>query len=155
MNALRIYRVTDHYIAFLHSRDSRVQFNKQTSRPYVGVVLHVGEFKYFVPMESPKPHHKKIKPGTHILKMDDGRLGLLGFNNMIPVRDDVLITFDIAEEPDADYSALLQKQAKFSAKQHGHTMMLSTEKTNFLRQSVATLKNSKRPASNLIRTADG
>lgn len=111
MNALRIYRVTDHYIAFLHSRDSRVQFNKQTSRPYVGVVLHVGEFKYFVPMESPKPHHKKIKPGTHILKMDDGRLGLLGFNNMIPVRDDVLITFDIAEEPDADYSALLQKQA--------------------------------------------
>ncbi len=64
MNALRIYRVTDHYIAFLHSRDSRVQFNKQTSRPYVGVVLHVGEFKYFVPMESPKPHHKKIKPDT-------------------------------------------------------------------------------------------
>lgn len=113
MNALRIYRVTDHYIAFLHSRDSRVQFNKQTSRPYVGVVLHVGEFKYFVPMESPKPHHKKIKPGTHILKMDDGRVGLLGFNNMIPVRDDVLITFDIAEEPDADYSALLQKQAYF------------------------------------------
>ena len=153
MNALRIYRVTDHYIAFLHSRDSRVQFNKQTSRPYVGVVLHVGEFKYFVPMESPKPHHKKIKPGTHILKMDDGRLGLLGFNNMIPVRDDVLITFDIAEEPDADYSALLQNKhtfaietkAKFSAKQHGHTMMLSTEKTNFLRQSAATLKNSKRP----------
>lgn len=59
MNALRIYRVTDHYIAFLHSRDSRVQFNKQTSRPYVGVVLHVGEFKYFVPMESPKPHHNR------------------------------------------------------------------------------------------------
>lgn len=90
--------------------------------------------------------------------MDDGRLGLLGFNNMIPVRDDVLITFDIAEEPDADYSALLQKQAYFCNRNKSEIFGKAARtyydvvngKTNFLRQSAATLKNSKRPASNLI-----
>lgn len=113
MENLKIYRVNDKYIAFLRGRDHRVQLNKHHSRPYVGVVLHVGEFKYFVPMESPKPSHEKIKPGIHILKMDKGRLGLLGFNNMIPVRDDVLISFDINNEPSPDYAMLLKKQAYF------------------------------------------
>lgn len=113
MEALRIYRVVDKYISFLHSRDFRVQFNKQASRPYLGVVLYVGDFKYFVPMESPKPNHQNIKAGPHILKMDKGRLGMLGFNNMIPVREEVLIEFDIDEEPDQQYAALLRKQAYF------------------------------------------
>ena len=113
MENLKIYRVKDRYVAFLHSRDSRVQLNKRHLRPYVGVVLHVGEFKYFVPMESPKPAHEKIKPGIHILKMDKGRLGLLGFNNMIPVWDDVLISFNIDDEPSAHYAMLLKKQAYF------------------------------------------
>ena len=113
MENLRIYRVSDKYIAFLRTRDSRVQFNKHHARPYIGVVLHVGEFKYFVPMESPKPGHEKMKPGVHILKMDKGRLGLLGFNNMIPVRDDVLISFNIDDEPNAEYASLLRKQVYF------------------------------------------
>lgn len=113
MESLRVYKVSDKYIAFLHSRDSRVQYNKHASRPYIGIVLRVGSFKYFVPMESPKPNHQNIKSGVHILKMDKGRLGLLGFNNMIPVRDDALITLDINNEPDAAYAALLRKQVYF------------------------------------------
>ena len=58
MDALRIYKVTDGYIRYLHSRDSKVQFNKDAKRPYVGVVFDFGGFKYFVPMESPKPNHQ-------------------------------------------------------------------------------------------------
>ncbi len=111
MEKLSIYRISDKYISFLHSRDSRVQFNKDSTRPYVGVVLYVGEYRYFVPMESPKPSHAKIKPGVHIFKIDDGRLGLLGFNNMVPVPECALIAFDIGAEPDARYRALLQRQA--------------------------------------------
>lgn len=113
MEALRVYRVLDKYVAFLHSRDFRVQYNKHTSRPYIGIVLRVGEFKYFVPMESPKPNHKNIKPGPHILKMDKGRLGLLGFNNMIPVREEALISFNISDEPNEAYARLLEKQVYF------------------------------------------
>lgn len=64
-------------------------------------------------MESPKPNHQKIKSGVHILKMDKGRLGILGFNNMIPVKDDALISFDISNEPDSQYAELLRKQVSF------------------------------------------
>lgn len=111
MENLRIYRVSDHYIRFLKSRDSKVQDNKNRKRPYVGIVLHVGGYKYFVPMESPKPNHSKIKSGKHILKLDNGRLGILGFNNMIPIHDAALVSFDILKEPDEKYRRFLQHQA--------------------------------------------
>lgn len=113
MESLRIYRVEEKYIRFLKSRDSKVQDNKGRRRPYVGVVLFVGSYKYFVPMESPKPNHVNIKPGRHIMKLDDGKLGLLGFNNMIPVPDSALIVFDINNEPDLKYAELLRRQASY------------------------------------------
>ena len=37
------------------------------------------------PLESPKPNHVNIKGGGPVMKLDEGRLGLMGFNNMIPV----------------------------------------------------------------------
>lgn len=110
METLKIYHVTDKYIRFLKGLDKRVQDNKDRKRPYVGVVLYVGSFKYFVPMESPKPNHAKIKPGRHIMKLDDGKLGLLGFNNMIPVHDEAIIPFNIDDEQDTKYAELLRRQ---------------------------------------------
>lgn len=111
MESLRIFRVSDHYIRFLQSRDSKVPYNKGARRPYVGVVFSFAGFKYFVPMESPKPNHAQIKPGKHIIKLDGGRYGLLGFNNMIPVHKDALIDIDIGAEPDEKYRELLKRQA--------------------------------------------
>lgn len=111
MDNLRIYRISDHYIRYLNSRDSRVQYNKNARRPYVGVVFTFGGYKYFVPMESPKPNHEKIKAGKHIIKLDNGRYGLLGFNNMVPVHKDALIEFNIDAEPDIKYRELLKRQA--------------------------------------------
>lgn len=111
MENLRIYRVSDHYIRFLNSRDAKVQYNKGARRPYVGVVFSFGGYQYFVPMESPKPNHAKIKPGKHIMKLDGGKYGLLGFNNMVPVHKDALIAFNIDTEPDKKYRELLKRQA--------------------------------------------
>lgn len=113
MEPLKIYRISDKYIRFLKSRDAKVQDNKDRQRPYVGVVLYVGNHRYFVPMESPKPNHSRIKPGRHIMKLNDGQLGLLGFNNMIPVHESAIISFDIDKEPDAKYSELLKRQVAF------------------------------------------
>lgn len=110
METLRLYRVKDGYIRYLNSRDNRVQYNKNARRPYVGVVFKFGSFKYFVPMESPKPNHVNIKSGKHILKLKNGEYGLLGFNNMIPVHTDALIEFDINTETDEKYKRLLQRQ---------------------------------------------
>ncbi len=113
MENLKIYHVSDDYVKYLSKTDRRVQFNKNSRRPYVGIVLYVGQFKYFVPMESPKENHKTIKPGIHLFKLDGGSLGLLGFNNMIPVSDSALIYFDINAVPDQKYAQLLKHQLEF------------------------------------------
>lgn len=111
MKNLRIYKVTDHYVRYLHGVDTKVQHNKNARRPYVGIVFEFAGFKYFVPMESPKPNHVNIKAGKHILRLDNGKYGLLGFNNMIPVHNDALIIYDIDAEPDPQYKELLKHQA--------------------------------------------
>lgn len=95
----------------MHGKDSRVQYNKGVRRPYVGVVFNFAGFQYFVPMESPKPNHANIKAGKHIIKLDGGKYGMLGFNNMIPVHKDALIEFDIDAEADPKYRELLKRQA--------------------------------------------
>lgn len=113
METLRLYHISDKYIRFLKSRDSRVQDNKNRHRPYVGIVLHVGTYRYFVPMESPKPNHAKIKSGPHIMRLDGGALGLLGFNNMIPVHDSALIDFNVNDVADVKYADMLRHQISY------------------------------------------
>lgn len=114
METLKLYHVADKYIAYLRTRDSRVPYNKNLRRPYVGVVLYVGAYKYFVPMESPKPNHKNMKSGVHIMRLDGGNLGILGFNNMIPVHDAALVPFDIdTEVQDVVYADLLRRQVSY------------------------------------------
>lgn len=113
MEPLKLYRISDKYIRYLKARDTRVQDNKGRRRPYVGVVLLVGSYRYFVPMESPKPNHANLKPGHHLMFLDGGKYGLLGFNNMIPVHDDAIIDFDIDAEPDEQYKELLRRQVSY------------------------------------------
>lgn len=62
-------------------------------------------------MESPKPNHANIKAGKHIIKLDGGKYGLLGFNNMVPVPKFALAEVNIDAEPDEKYRELLKRQA--------------------------------------------
>ena len=128
MEPLRLYRVQEGYAQFLHSHDYRVQYNKGERRPYVGVVLTVGGHDYFVPMESPKPNHANIKNNIHILKIDGGKYGLLGFNNMIPAKPHYLISFDIRKEPDPKYRELLKNQLRW-CNDHKDAIRERAEKT--------------------------
>lgn len=43
--------------------------------------------KYFAPLSSPKPKHKRMKNMIDFFKIKDGELGAVNFNNMIPVTD--------------------------------------------------------------------
>lgn len=116
MGKLRFYHIRDGYIEFLHKLDNRVQMNKDQRRPYIGIVLKIGDYDYYVPLESPKPNHAKIKSSGPVLKLDDGKLGIMGFNNMIPVRKYQLLDFDILAENDERYKALLLKQLAYCEK---------------------------------------
>ena len=113
MENLYICHISDSYIHYLHKYDYRVPFNKGQRRPYVGVILTVGDYQYFVPMESPRPNHANIRPGMHILKLDEGRLGLLGFNNMLPVPSFAIVPYDIKAEPNLKYRNLLLNQLDY------------------------------------------
>lgn len=130
MEVLRIYHIEDKYIRFLQGCDKRVQYNKAQKRPYVGIILYVGDYKYFVPMESPKPNHQKIKQRSHIFKLDDGKLGILGFNNMIPVHDKAIISFNVDNENDKKYAELLKRQISFINK-HKATVYQKASKTYY------------------------
>lgn len=107
MSGFRFYHIQDKYINFLHSGDQRVQFNKDHKRPYVGIVLNIHNVDYYVPLESPKPNHENIRSGGPVLKLDNGKLGVMGFNNMIPVPKCALLTFDFSDVHDKKYYNLL------------------------------------------------
>lgn len=116
MEQLRIYKIRDDYVAYLNSIDSRVQYNKKERRPYLGVVLEIDRHKYFVPMESPKPNHAKMHNGIHFMRINGGKYGLLGFNNMVPAKEYFLVPFNIEEEQNEAYKNLLRNQIDFCRK---------------------------------------
>ena len=113
MGSFRFYHIHEKYIRFLHSGDNRVQFNKRQSRPYVGIVLQIDSTSYYVPLESPKPNHANISSGGPVLKLKDGKLGVMGFNNMIPVPKIALIDFDFNDIEDEQYRMLLINQLDY------------------------------------------
>ena len=100
---LNLYTVNMKYIRNLHNQgDDRVfsvspQAGKD-SRPFVGIVVICGEKQYCIPLSSPKEKHKTMKNGVdfhRILDADGKLIGVLDFNNMIPVREDVLMEVDL------------------------------------------------------------
>ena len=117
MKKFVLSHIDNNYIRYLHDIDNKVQYNKEQKRPYLGIVFRLsnehGSFLYFAPLESPKPRHKELKNTGPIMKLDEGKLGIIGFNNMIPVPKKFLVRFDISEENDERYKRLLLKQLHF------------------------------------------
>lgn len=107
---MRFYNIRDSYIDFLHNYDGTVSYNKCESRPYVGVVLTIGDIKYYAPFTSPKPKHRKMKNSKDFRKIKGGEYGAINLNNMIPVPENALILIDIDNEKNECYKRLLQNQ---------------------------------------------
>lgn len=109
-SSIDFYHIDEKYIAFLFTKDNRVQYNKMEHRPYIGIVLKINGFDYFAPLESPKPNHVNISGGGPVMKIDGGKLGIIGFNNMVPVKPINLKAFNINAIPDIKYQTLLINQ---------------------------------------------
>lgn len=85
MDKLDLYFIDEKYISFLREFDNKVPYNKRTTRPYIGVAIRYNEIDYFAPLSSPKSKHlgmneKKVDE----FKIDNGKLGVININNMIP-----------------------------------------------------------------------
>ena len=106
---LSLIRVDSRYCDYLRIFDKRVPFNhgNKKGRPFVGVLFEIKGCKYFAPLSSPKAKHLRLKSKMDLLKIDNGKLGVINFNNMIPVNDESIIFVDFENDK---YSKLLIEQ---------------------------------------------
>ena len=59
---LKIYYISKNYINYLRKFDSNVAYNKNSTRPYIGIVYTYNNYNYFAPLSSPKAIHININP---------------------------------------------------------------------------------------------
>ena len=58
------YTISADYLEFLNSKDSEVYYNtsyRNAVKPFVGIIIDMTEYKYFVPLTSAKEKHKKFQ----------------------------------------------------------------------------------------------
>ncbi len=111
------YTVASDYCDFLRAHDPCVPYtmDQKSIRPFVGIVFIVNEFHYYAPLTSPKPKHLHMKNQIDFLKIKNGELGAVNFNNMIPVPTFCLKKVEIRimeadSKADRDYKHLLSNQ---------------------------------------------
>jgi protein AbiQ len=126
---MRLYSISDEYISFLRRKFPRVYSNKEDirihTRKYLGVVLEIGMYKYYIPLSSPKDKHdyvivdgkKKIRKDSLIVmrivsgsKTNRELKGTLQIGTMIPVPDDAIKLYDIENETDQAYKDLVNEE---------------------------------------------
>lgn len=85
---LKLVKVNSKYCDYLREFDKRVVYNMNSKelRPFVGILFKIKNCEYFAPLSSPKLKHQKMKNTIDFLKIDNGKLGAVNFNNMIPVK---------------------------------------------------------------------
>jgi len=113
---LRIVRVNADYCDYLRKFDNKVPYNKNEKelRPFIGVLFRIDTYEYFAPLSSPKPKHKNMKNTIDFLKIKEGELGAVNFNNMIPVKENNYFLVDLNNKnltiEELKYTKLLKEQ---------------------------------------------
>ncbi len=116
MKKIKIIKVNSDYCDYLRDFDDKVPYNKGAKglRPFVGILFNIGEVEYFAPLTSPKEKHRKMKNSIDFMKIDNGNLGAINFNNMIPVKREnytlVNLNVRLKNAIDKKYYKLLSEQ---------------------------------------------
>lgn len=102
--------------------------NKE-NRTFICVVIKINNINYYASLTSPKPKHLKMKNQMDFLKIDNGKLGAINFNNMIPVNDTNLSKIEISSIEDIQYKKLLENQLSWCNKiQNIKNILVKAEK---------------------------
>ena len=107
---LNLYSVSDKYIKYLRQFDERIYDNKEDirtqTRKYLGIVLTVNDFNYYIPMSSPKK--------SDYIEYDSDRLyGTLRISNMIPVPITELEPYVISNERNKKYKEVILGELRY------------------------------------------
>jgi hypothetical protein len=113
---MKIWKISDEYINEISNLDKNISYNKNSTRPYVGVLFKIDKLQYFAPLSSPKPKHLTMKTDRDFVKIDGGKLGVINLNNMLPICDNSMlenmsstITLEMNKEQ-RQYALLLSNQ---------------------------------------------
>lgn len=124
---LNLYLVDMKYIRNLSHVDDHVmsvspQIGK-SNRPFIGIIVICNDRQYCVPLSSPKEKHKTMKNDIDFTKIyhDSRLIGVLNFNEMIPVNKDIIFPVDIRHRPSDNhemsrYKDLIINQLTFCRK---------------------------------------
>lgn len=118
-NKFKLAVIDSKYCDYLRKFDERVpiNFSKKENRPFVGVLFNVDKLEYFAPLSSPKKKHKIMSNMIDFLKIDNGNLGAVNFNNMIPVAKNnykiIVLNKELDNEEAEKYRILLNNQLQW------------------------------------------
>lgn len=117
MERLSFVLVDSKYCDYLRKSDPCVPYtmDRKSNRPFVGILLQINGMSYYAPLSSPKQKHKTMKNQVDFSKIEDGKYGVINFNNMIPIHSNSISPVELVVSPDdspADhqYKALLSNQ---------------------------------------------
>ncbi len=114
--SLLLVRIDSDYCDYLRKFDNKVpyNFNDKELRPFIGVLFKINNLMYFAPLSSPKPKHLKLKSKLDFLKIDNGKLGAINFNNMLPVTKNNIMKINLDKKcrtkKEEKYTKLLKEQ---------------------------------------------
>jgi protein AbiQ len=124
-----IFSVENNHVKYLQSFEKHVYSNEDPTytqtRKYVGYVIEINGWKYYIPLSSPKPGDynpdRTVKESSlGIMRIKDSSdntnmtfHGTLRISHMIPVPDFCLIPYDVNGEKNLMYRLLLLSQISF------------------------------------------
>lgn len=97
----KLVKIDYKYCDYLRKFDNKVSYNagKKELRPFLGILFKVNQIEYFAPLTGPKEKHKLMKNQIDFIKIDNGKLGAVNFNNMIPVTKANYTLLDLNKTP--------------------------------------------------------
>lgn len=136
------YEIDINYLKYLNSIDSEVYYNSSylyNCKPFIGIIVGINKYNYFIPLTSAKEKHKNWKniADEHLLiyeivnknkKNNKGIfkefsktenlqiLSVIDIKKMIPVPDNSFKNIIFKNLKDDNYKNLLQKEYKFCLK---------------------------------------
>lgn len=152
MEEFKLYSVSDEYIEYLRSVVPNVYSNKVETRvhtrKYIGTVIQLGNYHYYIPLSSPKESDYQIAGENKVIKKsivpiirivvknakgEKELKGTLRISHMIPVPQSELQLYDVENESDLAYKDLVQNEIIFIRKNQkkilSHAQLLYKQKT--------------------------
>lgn len=138
----RFYTLNPDYLEYLYKIDSEVYYNsayRTSIKPFLGIIIGIEDYNYFIPISSAKDKHKTWKnvSDEHFLiyeivdntvdingdiykyysdKEKMHVLSVLDIKKMIPVPDGTYEKIEFAELSDLKYKDLFEKEYAFCLK---------------------------------------